>query len=137
MRPARALRRSLAGTLALASVAGCAGQAGTHGRDDTVTAVHAMTTLSTELPDRLPIPAVVAAAESTLLDAGYTIRDSQLTEVKGRVEAIPPDRGIFEKVVVKSEVGRWGTRIKVRIDPLGDEPRARTILDGMLFRLGR
>jgi len=137
---ARPLPAAMLGVALIAGAifgSGCAGQAGTHGRDDSITAIYAATTLTADMPDRLRVPAVIAAAETTLRKDGFSIETSTSTEEKGRVVAVPPEAGLLERVVVKAEVGRMGTRVQVRIDPLGDEPRSRKILDGILGRVGR
>jgi hypothetical protein len=43
---------------------------------------------------------------------------------------------VLERVIVMSRLSDLGTRVQIRIDPLGDEARARAILDDMLVRLG-
>ena len=88
------------------------------------------------------VPAVMAAAESALVQRGYSVVSRRGTEDSGRVEAVPPGArhsvwpGASERVLVSARVTPRGTQVKVTVEPLGDEAIARAILDDMLYRLG-
>lgn len=94
-------------------------------------------TLTAELPDRVRPPAVVSAATSALQSRGYSVADAEATAEHGRVWAVPPDAGWFEGALVTTDLSKKGTRVKVRMEPMGDEAKSRAVLDAVLVRLGR
>ena len=94
-------------------------------------------TLTAELPERVRPPAVVGAAQDALAARGYSIADSEATGESGRVWAVPPDAGWLEGALVTADLSKRGTRVKVRLEPLGDEAKSRAVLDAVLVRLGR
>jgi hypothetical protein len=52
------------------------------------------------------------------------------------VVGLPSDAGWLDQVVIWSFVTNRGTKIKIRVEPLGSERKSRAILDDMLARLG-
>jgi hypothetical protein len=116
-------------------LAGCKSKPQWQGRGD-VLAIYTATTLTAEFPDEIPVPAVTAAAETALRNRGYAVASSESTRDRGRLEAKMPNPWVLERVIVMSRLSDLGTRVQIRIDPLGDEARARAILDDMLVRLG-
>ena len=116
-------------------LAGCRAEPKWQGRGD-VLAVYQYTTLTAEFPDQIAVPAVMASAESALRARGYSVTHSETTRDRGNVIAKGPSPDLLEKVVVNARLSRLGTRVEIRMDPVGGEPRARAILDDMLMRLG-
>lgn len=82
------------------------------------------------------VPAAIKAGEAALYGRGYTIRKSEATEDSGRVVGLPPHAGMLDEVVIWSYLTARGTKIKIRVKPLGSENKSRAILDDMLARLG-
>lgn len=116
-------------------IGGCRSKPAWQGRGD-VLAIYRFTTLTAEFPDVVPVPGVVAAAETALRDRGYSITESKSTRDSGVVVAKGPKAGLLEKVTISPRLSDLGTRVSVRIDPLGGEAESRAILDDLLARLG-
>lgn len=121
--------------LLVALTVGCKAKPAWQGRGD-VLALYQFRTLTAEFPDQIGVPAVVASAESALRSRGYAVTRSETTRDKGVVHAKKPDPSTLEKVVVIVRLSRLGTRVELRMDPLGNEAQSRAILDDMLVRLG-
>jgi len=92
--------------------------------------------LGADLPPEVRVPAVVAAARTTLLERGYAVQDTTVTEEAGEVTALPPGGGWFDRVVVSVRQSPKGTRVRIT-SPLGQHTRSSAVLDGVLARLGR
>lgn len=106
-----------------------------------VLAAYSGRTLSTELPDDVRVPAIIAAGEAALLSRGYSIVTRSATIDTGRVVGRRADGGLagyvgFDRVIVSSKQSARGTRIWVVAEPLGDETLSRALLDAILVRLG-
>jgi hypothetical protein len=129
----------LVGVVGLATVVGavggCSPQAKTQGKQDTVATYHGMT-LRANLPTESRVPAVMAAAEQTLRNRGYTIVSSTATEEKGEIIAHPPSSDHFPRLVIESSRGVSSTIVDVCAEPFGDQDLCRSVLDGMLQKLG-
>jgi hypothetical protein len=93
-------------------------------------------TLRANLPTESRVPAVMAAAEQTLRNRGYTIVSSAATEEKGEIIAHPPSSDRFPRVVIESSRGVSSTIVDVSVEPFGDQDLCRSVLDGMLQKLG-
>jgi hypothetical protein len=93
-------------------------------------------TLRANLPTESRVPAVVAAAEQTLRNRGYTIVTSTATEEKGEIIAHPPNSDHFPRLVIEASRGVSSTIVDVSAEPFGDQDLCRSVLDGMLQRLG-
>lgn len=119
----------------LAAVPGCRAKVEQQGRMGT-TAAYSAGSLSADLPATVRVQAAVAAAESALRDRGYTIGARRASEDSGFVEAKLPRPGLFERTKVEARVTGGGTRLTVKVEPWGDEPASRAILDDVLKRLG-
>lgn len=134
------LSRALALLLAPALLTACSAQSKTQGSNqDTVATYHATYrgwTLSTNLPAEARVPAVVAAAEQTLRARGYTITTSDSTEEEGEVVAHPPRTNNLPRIVIASARGVSSTTVDMRVEPFGDQELCRSVLDGMLQRMG-
>lgn len=101
-----------------------------------LTATYQGTTLSTALPPAVRVPAAIAAAEETLRARGYSVSRVEATEERGRITGRPPHTSDFPRVVISAIRQPSGTRLDIRWDPFGDEEACRSILDGILQRLG-
>lgn len=99
-------------------------------------AAYGVRKLRTELPSSVRVPAVIAAADAALRDRGYGVTLSHATEDSGRVEAEPRTAGVLKSVVVMAKTIPDGTRVEVLVTPWGSEAKSRSILDGILVRLG-
>jgi hypothetical protein len=119
----------------LSLLAACSPQAKVQGNKDTVATYHRMT-LRANLPDESRVPAVIAAADQTLRARGYTVVRSSATEEKGELVAHPPRTTNLPRIVIESERGVSSTIVDLRVDPFGDQDLCRSVLDGMLQRLG-
>lgn len=106
-------------------------QGGTH----PVLATYRFRTLTAQLPATMRVPAVMAAARQALADRGYAVQFNR-TEDDGKLIALPPGGGDFDRTVVRADEAPDGTWVQITIEPGGGQPRARAILDGILTRLG-
>ncbi len=106
-----------------------------NGPQDT-TAKYRLTTLSAKLPPDARVPAVMAAADQTLRSRGYTVVESSATEETGELIAHAPRYNNFPRIVIASSRGVGNTNVSLRVDPFGDQDLCRSVLDGMLQRLG-
>lgn len=129
---------SVLGALMIAAVSlpACKARPAYQGADRSIVAAYRIRKLRTELPPSVRVQAVVLAADAALRDRGYAVTSSRATEESGHIEAEPRGAGDFESVEVTARVIASGTRIEIRINPWGDEPKSRAILDGILARLG-
>ena len=116
---------------------GCAGPAVEVGQ----TGVKASSTLGTvtaTLPAQLPVLTIVAAAESALRAQGLTVLWKTSSEAGGELAAEQRAGGGngMERVRVWVETLSAGPGLSVRVEPFGDEPRARVMMEAMLVELG-
>ncbi len=124
------------GALGVALV-GCKAQHSFQGPRHDVLASYRFRTLTCTVEREVRVPAVIAAAEQTLRERGYSVTNSRSSEDAGEVEAEPFDPKVLESVIVKARVSKGAsTLIDVRVEPLGDQVRSRAILDGILSNLG-
>lgn len=101
-----------------------------------VRASYSYPSLETDLPDASRAPAVIAAAESTMRARGYSITKSIATEEGGTVAGLPPRSSDYPNVEIVATRTTTGTHVKISITPFGDEELSRSLLDGILTRLG-
>ncbi|MEM9065609.1 MAG: hypothetical protein AAGB51_08990 [Planctomycetota bacterium] len=96
--------------------------------------------LQAALPETLRVPAVLAAARTTLSDRGFTIVEHSSTAGLGKLSAEPPagSRELLwpRNVTVTAAQTPRGHRLDIDLDP-GNSVLAYAILDDMLRRLGR
>lgn len=130
------LLAAVTGLLALLPAGACAPAPTTHA-DGWIAAGYRGRTLSADLPARLDVPAVMAAAELELRARGYTITRSDISLDRGLIEARWAGARTFEKLVVTSRASHTATRVTLTAEPFGDEAASLSILDGMLQRLGQ
>lgn len=98
----------------------------------------------TEIPSRFDAETMAAAAEEALVARGYAIVARSKTETLSQVVGEQPGhpaRGVLERslarrVTVSARPGEWGTRVEVRIDPVGDEFESASILESTLSVVG-
>ena len=109
----------------------------THGQDRRVMAGFAFGTLTANLPQTVSVSQVHAAAESVLLDRGYSIEGSACTLDNARVRARSRVDGRDETTTIAARVIPSGVRVAIEAGLLGDEAVSRALLDDLLARLGR
>lgn len=116
---------------------GCAGPAAEIGQTG-VKASSTLGTVSATLPARVPVLTVVAAAESALRAQGLTVVWKTSSEAGAELSAEQRAGGGngMERVRVWVETLSAGPGLSVRVDPFGDEPRARVLMEAMLVELG-
>lgn len=144
LRPGRPRGGSCAGA-ALAALAcllglGCARQEPTPvgGRGGSILATSSFGTLEARIPEPIPVRSVLAAAEGTMRDRGYTIVSRRTTDELGRLEARPPSRTLGGRWIVEARaVGSGETALSVRGRGWDDDGAARILMDAILQRLGR
>lgn len=127
------------GLLALA-VPACSSEQGTYvgQRSNPIYATQSLGDLEAVIPEQMPVRAVIAAAEATLRDRGYTIWATRTTDERGRIEARPPSRDMGRKWVVEAWAAtREQTAISISGGPWDDDQAARVLMDAILQRLGR
>ena len=82
-------------------------------------------------------PATVAAsAEATMRRRGYVIVSSDISEDRSAVVARLSSDGWLERTRINADRTCVGTRVRVRVAPLGNTPTSLGILDEMLAMLG-
>jgi hypothetical protein len=117
-------------------VAGCSPQVKTQGTQQDITATYEGRTLRAELPGRARVPAVIAAADQTFRARGYAVQRTASTEDTGEIVANAPRHSSLPRVVVSASRGVDGTGVEVVVEPFGDQELSRSVLDGVLQRLG-
>jgi hypothetical protein len=128
------LKPILAATAFFLTLQACSPQVQTQGKD--VMATYSGMTLRSNLPTETRVPAVIAAAEQTLRGRGYTVVRSNATEETGEIVAYAPRYNNFPRIVITSNRGVSSTVVDLRVEPFGDQELCRSVLDGMLQRLG-
>ena len=118
-------------------VSACKATPAPQGKDGAVTGNFQIRKLTADLPPEVRVPAVIAAARATLIERGYSIQSFDATEDSGTVSAVPPDAGWFESVEVRARQTGTGTEVRIVHEPVGNQTRSRSILDGVLAKLGR
>ncbi len=124
----------LAFTLAFC-VGGCARTTATQGYHD-IRADWSFGTLDAKLPAGYRASDVASAAEIALVRMGFSISDRSESDDRARIEARHAGSSVFEKVVVRATPDGRRVRIRITTRPIGDEDRARIVLDEMLVLLG-
>lgn len=134
----RLARASSAILLIASALPGCQTEPKPYGKRE-VWATYSMGVLSTDFPQEVRVPAVLAAGRDALTARGYTITGSSwdgVTMERGTVTGKPPNAGPFKSVVVGARLTGYGTRAWVEVRPVGDEAASWAIMDEMLRRLG-
>jgi hypothetical protein len=101
-----------------------------------VMATYEYPSLSAVLPAQARVPAVIAAAESTVRARGYAVLDHASAEELGKVVARPPRTSDFPTVRIDAYRVFQGTKVVITFSPWGDNASSRSLLDGILQRLG-
>lgn len=99
-------------------------------------ATYSMMTLTADLPERARVQAVIAAADAVVRSRGYGVELVRATEEEGSLLAIPPKSAGSPRVWIHAARVEGGTRVRINPQPWGDEDVARSLLDGILARLG-
>lgn len=135
-RVVRSLARAAIASCAAAFFCGCSTtETQTQGSSRTA-ASYSFPSLSASLPEHVTPQAVAAAAEQALRQRGYSITSSTSTSDSARVVARAPNTGPLKKIIVRASWTRTGSTVSVTERPLGDDVRARAVLDGLLANLG-
>ena len=92
--------------------------------------------LESKLPAGYRASDVASASEIALRRMGYTITERSETDDQAIVTARPPNSGMLDRVVVRARPTGRRIRVIVTTRPLGNEDRARLVLDEMLVLLG-
>lgn len=131
---ATSARFVVASALTLALLAGCEATPRQQGSQSQLTATYKMGALSAVVPAK--VPAVMAAAEQTLRDRGYSIESSASTTEQGGLVARPPAYNLGKTVKIDiASTATDETRITLSAQPW-DETLLRITLDRILARLG-
>lgn len=136
----RRLPSSITACLAGLSLVGCSSEQGTYvgDRSNPIYATQSLGDLEAVIPEPLPVRSVIAAAEATLRDRGYTIWSTRTTDERGKIEARPPGRQMGRPWKVESwAASRNQTAIAISGGPWDDDQAARVLMDAILQRLGR
>ena len=120
---------------AATTLIGCGTQSKVHGETETK-AIYSGRTLTARLPAEARVPAVVAAADETFRARGYTVVRSSATEEVGEIIARPPRYNNYPRIVIDMDRATTATVVSLRYEPFGDEDLCRSILDGVLQRMG-
>ena len=115
--------------------AGCQPAVRNQGQDGLL-ATYSMMTLTADLPERARVQAVIAAADAVVRSRGYGVEMVRATEEEGSLLAIPPKSAGSPRVWINAARVEGGTRVQIKPQPWGDEDVARSLLDGILARLG-
>ncbi len=119
------------------AAAGCSSpQVKTQGTQQDITATYKGRTLRADLPGTARVPAVIAAADQTFRARGYAVQRSTATEDAGEIVANAPRHSSLPRVVVSASRGVETTGVEVMVEPFGDQELSRSVLDGVLQRLG-
>lgn len=92
--------------------------------------------LVANLPADVTVQSVVAAADASLRDQGYTVSKSESNENDGEVVGHPMRSGDHPRVRVKAEVREGATRVVITKEPWNEEALCRGVLSRMLAKLG-
>lgn len=121
----------------LVSATGCRAREGVAGSGGAVQTRYLLGRLEVDLGLEVTPADVAAAAEQSLRRRGYVVTSSRHTTDRSRVEGRSAGDGWLRKTVVVSRMRMDGTRVSVRVEPLGDEPVSYAVMDDLLARLGR
>lgn len=132
-RPQLVIAVALAGLLGSA----CSPEVKTHGPNKDVEASYHQAALTTNLPVTARVPAVIAAADQTLRARGYAVQRSSATEDSGELVANAPRYNNYPRVRVRAHSAANATQVEVKVEPFGDQELSRSVLDGILEKLGR
>jgi hypothetical protein len=128
-------RLALAAALGAIALAGCAPNYREQGSSGTL-ATYSGTTLSTNVPHDVRVPAVIAAADQVVRARGYAVDKTEATEEKGTLVCRAPRYNNYPRVIITAERQDTATHVKLRVEPFGNEEQCRSILNGMLEKLG-
>ncbi|HYE62194.1 MAG TPA: hypothetical protein VD997_09370 [Phycisphaerales bacterium] len=115
----------------------CSPEVKTHGPRQDVTATYHNAALSTSLAPTARVPAVIAAADQTLRARGYAVQRSTATEEAGELIANAPRYNNYPRVRVRATRADAATLLEVKVEPFGDQELSRSVLDGILQKLGQ
>ncbi|MBX3387107.1 MAG: hypothetical protein KF768_11095 [Phycisphaeraceae bacterium] len=116
---------------------GCQSTGGHQGTSRDIHASYSFGTLTCDLGADVRVEEVASAGEEALRLRGYSVSSRTVTSDKARLEGRSAGDGWLEKAVVESWPTARGVRIRIKIEPWGDDTASRLILDDMLVMLGR
>lgn len=119
----------------LALLPGCSRTTATQGRHD-ISANWWSPSLEARLPEPYRAADIAAASETALVRMGYTITERLESDDRAIVTGAPPGAGPMDRVVVRAIPSGRRTMVRISTRPLGDEDRARIIMDELLVLLG-
>ncbi len=115
---------------------GCAGPAVEVGRTG-VAASSSLGTVQATLGPEVRVLTIAAAAERAVRARGLTVVRRNASEDSAVIEAEQRrGAGGYERVLVWVSTQAAGPGLAVRVEPFGDEPRARVVMEGILVELG-
>jgi hypothetical protein len=121
---------------ALMLLPACSPEVKSQGQYKDVTASYSGITLSSDLPGSARIPAVIAAADQTLRARGYAVQRTTATEEAGEILANAPRYNNYPRVRLRASRVEGATHVDVSVEPFGDQELSRSVLDGVLQKLG-
>jgi hypothetical protein len=101
-----------------------------------IEAVYHRGVLNAVLPESARAPAVIAAAEQVARARGYSIVASGATDEESTIVIRPPQTSSVPTVQITARRVMQGTQVRVENMPWGDQDLSRSLLDGILQRLG-
>jgi len=118
------------------TLAACSPEVKSQGQQKDMTASYSTRTLSASLPDTARVPAIIAAADQTLRARGYAVQKSSATEEAGEIIANAPRYNNYPRVRLRATRMTDATQVEVTVEPFGDQELSRSVLDGVLQKLG-
>ena len=79
---------------------------------------------------------VIAAADEAMRARGYSVQATSATEESGVIEARPPRTTDWPKVELRATAVADTAVVEISVSPWGDQELSRSLLDGVLRRLG-
>ncbi len=131
---ARTLLVALTASLA-ATLTGCQVVERTHGSTGIVARYNGFD-FNADLPAETTVPAIVAAAEASFRDMGYTVVSSTSTEQSGTVVGRPPRLNDYPIVRVRAVQRDGAIRVYINKEPINEEALVRGVLSRILEKLG-
>ena len=117
-------------------VAGCQTSVRSQGAQGNV-GTYRMGTARVKLADPVRIPTAMAAANVVMRNKGFTVETSRVSDDEGRLVARQPGTANFDRVIVMVQQVPGALEIAITCEPFGEEEMSRSIMDAVLYRLGR
>jgi hypothetical protein len=117
-------------------VAGCHPSVRPQGAQGNV-GTYRLGTARVKLTDPVRIPTVMAATNAVMRNKGLTVETSRVSDDEGRLVARQPGTASFDRVIVNVQQVPGALEIGITCEPFGDEEMSRSLMDAILYRLGR